>query len=169
MHVPFYEKVGLGLLVTAWLVWGGDKLGDMLVHADEGNIEALMIETNEDAGTQVAAVEEVVDFPTLLASADAGKGERVFKKCASCHSFEAGGGNKVGPALWGVMGRQKAAVADFQYSDALSSLGTNWTPEAMNAFLENPKEYAPGNKMTYRGLSKPEDRAALIVYLQTGS
>lgn len=169
MHIPFYEKLGLGLLVTAWLVWGGDKLGDMLVHADEGNIEALMIVTDEDTETEVAVVEEEIDFGVLLASADAGAGERVFKKCASCHSFEPGGGNKVGPALWGVIGRDKASLGDFAYSDALASLPGAWTAENMSEFLESPKAYAPGNKMTYRGLSKAEDRAALIVYLQTAN
>ena len=169
MHVPFYEKLGLGLLVTAWLVWGGDKIGDMLVHADEGDIEALLIVAEEDTGTEMAEAVVEVDFGVLLASADAGAGGRVFKKCGSCHSFEPGGGNKVGPALWGIVGRDKASAAGYSYSDALSSLDGAWTPESLSAFLESPKEYAPGNKMTYRGLSKPEDRAALIAFLQTAN
>jgi len=169
MHVPFYEKLGLGLLVTAWLVYGGDKLGDMLVHADEGNVEALMIVAAEDTGSEAAEPEVQVDFGALLASADAGAGEKVFKKCASCHSFEPGGGAKVGPPLWGVVGRGIASADGFAYSDALSGLGGTWTPEELGHFLESPKDYAPGNKMTFRGLSKPEQRAAVIVYLESAN
>jgi len=167
MHISFKEQFGLGLLITAWLVYGGHKVGDMLVHADEGNVEALMIETGEETHTADAgAAEEEVDIMTLIASADPASGEKVFKKCASCHSAEAGGGNKVGPNLHGVVGRAIAGAADFAYSDALSGLGGNWTPDRLAEFLESPKDYAPGNKMTFRGLSKAEQRAAVIAYLQ---
>lgn len=169
MHISFKEQLGLGLLITAWLIYGGHNIGNMLVHADEGDVEALLLATEEDGGgaTEVAAVE--IDVPTLLANGDPGKGERVFKKCASCHAFEAGAGAKVGPNLWGIVGRDVASAGGFSYSDALSSHGGAWTPEELYAFLESPKDYAPGNKMTFRGLSKPEQRADLISYLQTAN
>ncbi|MEQ8665169.1 MAG: cytochrome c family protein [Rhodospirillales bacterium] len=169
MHISFMEKLGLGLLITAWLIYGGHNVGNMLVHADEGDVEALLLATEEDDGgaTQVAEVE--VDMATLLASADPAAGEKVFKKCASCHAFEAGAGNKVGPNLWGIVGREVAAAGGFEYSEALSSVGGTWTPERLAEFLESPKDFAPGNKMTFRGLSKAEQRAEVVVYLQTAN
>ncbi len=168
MHISFKEQLGLGLLITAWLLWGGHKIGDMLVHADEGNVEALKIATDEDVDVaSTVAVEEEVDIMTLIASADAGAGEKVFKKCVSCHSIEAGAAHKVGPNLNGVVGRAVASASGFSYSDALASVDGDWTPERLASFLESPKNFAPGNKMTFRGLSKPEQRAAVIVYLQS--
>ena len=169
MHISLKEQLGLGLLITAWLLYGGHKVGDMLVHADEGNVEALLLATDEDTGgaTEVAAVE--IDVPALLASGDAGKGEKIFKKCASCHSFEAGAAAKVGPNLWGVVGRAIGGDAGFSYSEAMGGHGGNWSPEALYEFLESPKDYVPGNKMTFRGLSKPEQRADLISYLASGN
>jgi len=167
MHFSILEKLGLGVLVAMWVVWGAGQIGGLLVHAEEGNIEALRIATPEiDAAetTEVAAVEE--DIMVMLASADSGDGAKVYKKCAACHTLESGGANRVGPNLWGVVGRVKAAAPGYSYSEALSGLGSDWTFENLNDFLKNPKEYAPGNKMSFRGLSKASDRAALIAYLR---
>lgn len=169
MHISFKEQFGLGLLITAWLLYGGHNIGDMLVYADEGDIDALRIAVAEEESgtTEVAEVE--VDMMTLIASADPAAGAKVFNKCASCHAFEPGGGNKVGPNLWGVVGRDIASAGGFEYSEALSGIDGAWTPEQLAAFLESPRDYAPGNKMTFRGLSKPDQRAAVIAYLQTGN
>lgn len=88
----------------------------------------------------------------------------MFKKCAACHKV-AEGQNGVGPSLWGVVGRAKASVAGFKYSDALSGLGGTWDYAALNAYLENPKTYAPGNKMAFAGLRTVKERAQVIRYL----
>lgn len=101
----------------------------------------------------------------FLQSADAGAGEQVFKKCAACHTINQGGANGLGPNLYGTMGAPLAHVAGFAYSDALKSKGGTWTWEAMSDWLKSPKAFAPGTKMTFAGLSKPEDRANLMVYM----
>jgi cytochrome c len=118
------------------------------------------VETAE-GGAGAAAV----PLPTLLASADAAKGEAVFKKCAACHNVAPGGPNAIGPALHGVLGKGVAGHAGFAYSDGLKAKGGNWTFEAMNEWLTNPKKFAPGTKMTFAGLGNPEERANLIVYM----
>lgn len=126
----------------------------------------------EPEGGAVAAREEEVatPLPVLLASASAEDGAKVAKKCASCHNFGEGEGNKTGPHLFGIIGHPIAAVADFSYSDALHTLADEhgtWTYEGLNAFVTKPKAYAPGTKMGFSGLRSEKDRANLLAYLQT--
>lgn len=109
-----------------------------------------------------------VPIATLLASADVEKGKATFAKCTSCHTINAGGANGIGPNLHGVVGEEIGKGAGgFAFSDALKSKGGAWTFDAMNDWLKSPKAFAPGTKMTFAGLSKPEDRANLIAYLNT--
>ncbi len=117
-----------------------------------------------DAGEQEAAPEMTLN--DLLAAADPEKGRKLFSKCKACHKLEEGA-NATGPTLYGVVGRPIASVAGFGYSDALTSLEGDWTPEALDAWLADPKGYAPGNKMTFKGLPKETDRANMIAYLAT--
>lgn len=108
----------------------------------------------------------VVPLATLLAAADPAKGEAVFAKCQSCHTANAGGANGIGPNLHGVMGKPVGShVAGFAYSGALKDHGGTWDFETMDAWLKSPKAFAPGTKMSFAGLGKPEDRAAMLVYL----
>ena len=95
----------------------------------------------------------------------------VAKKCIGCHSVSKGGDNKIGPALWGVIGRKVGSISDYKYSKAMSGFDKNWDFEAMNNFLIKPKDYVKGNKMAFAGISKEKDRASLILYLneQNGS
>ena len=110
---------------------------------------------------------EVAPITDLLASADLAEGEAVAKDaCAGCHHFE-DGKNSFGPHLWNVVGRSRASVSDFTYSKALSALGGDWTFDALNEFLARPAEIVPGTSMNYRGLTDPEKRANLIVFLRT--
>lgn len=108
-----------------------------------------------------------VPIATLLATADVAKGEAIFKKCVACHTIAAGGANGIGPNLNGVLGKPLASHAGFAYSDALKSKGGTWTFEAMSEWLANPKKYAPGNKMTFAGLGNPEERAAILLYINS--
>ena len=105
----------------------------------------------------------------LLASANASEGKKVFKKCASCHSISKGGKNKIGPALWGVIGRQVGTVTDYKYSKSLIAYGKKWSFEEMNGFLIKPKEWIPGTKMAFAGLKNEKDRASLILYMNSQS
>ena len=111
------------------------------------------------------AVAEPVD--DLMASADVAHGEKVAKVCAACHTFDNGGANKVGPNLGGTVGKAKATHAGFAYSDAMKAKGGTWTVAELNEFLWNPKKSVPGTKMSFAGIKKPEDRAAVIKFLQS--
>ncbi|MCJ8156276.1 cytochrome c family protein [Sphingomonas sp. LaA6.9] len=114
-----------------------------------------------------AAGAAAVDIATLLPTADAAKGAEVFKKCTACHTINQGGANGIGPNLWGALGKPHGHVAGFAYSDALKGVAGNWDFAGMDKWLASPRKYAPGTKMTFAGLSKPEDRANLIVYLNS--
>lgn len=110
--------------------------------------------------------EPVVDFASLFATADAIRGAKIFKKCSSCHSINKGEGAKVGPNLYGVIGRNKGSTEGFNYSEALKGKGGLWSKEEVNQFITKPKEYIKGTKMAFAGLKKPQDRADVILYLQ---
>lgn len=104
---------------------------------------------------------------TLLATADVAAGEKVFAKCAACHTANSGGANGIGPNLFGVVGKAHGHLAGFAYSEALKSVPGSWTFEALDKWLKSPREYAPGTKMTFAGLGNPADRANLIAWLNT--
>ncbi len=106
-------------------------------------------------------------LPTLLAKADATKGAQFAKVCQTCHNFEKGAGPKIGPPLCGVVGRPIASIPGFAYSDSLKGVGGNWTYEALNVMVSNPKKEASGTKMTFPGEKDPQRRADILAYLQT--
>lgn len=152
--VLFGGIVALGLSSVSSRVFSADK-----PHAPhEPGYEIVAAEEGEaDAGPSLA---------TLLAAADAAKGEKIFAKCTACHTIDAGGANGIGPNLHGVLGQPVGKhVAGFAYSGALSGHGGTWDFANMDAWLASPKAFAPGTKMSFAGLSKPEDRANLIAYL----
>jgi cytochrome c len=121
------------------------------------------------AGAPAAAAAADEPLPQRLASADAGRGENSAKKCAACHTFGKGEPNRVGPNLYGVIGRAKASVPGFNYSAALKAKGGNWTPEDLDAFVHNPKGFVPGTNMSFAGIARGSERADLITYLNTKS
>lgn len=117
-----------------------------------------------------AAASDEPPLALLLASADASRGEAAFKKCAACHSIEKGGPNGVGPNLYGVVGARHAHISGFAYSAALQALADKpWDWEALDAWIKNPKAAIPGNKMAFAGVSRPQERADLLVYLNSKS
>ena len=133
-------------------------------HGDGEHAQGYKIEVAE-AGGEVEVVEEV-DFSVYMASASVEDGEGLWRNCRSCHALEAGE-NGTGPTLYGVVGRDVGAVAGYTYSGALVAVADVWDADALNGFLADPKGYAPGTKMGYKGLKKPEDRADLIMYLDS--
>lgn len=157
------------LLVLMLVGWASDSLytvggkehgGE---HAEGELKQAYSVDTGEEAAPAEGAG-ETVDVAALLAAGDAAAGEAVFKKCGSCHKLD--GANGVGPHLNGVVGRNHGSVPDFAYSEAMAAKSAEpWSPEAIFAFLENPKKALPGTKMAFAGLPKPEDRANVIAFL----
>jgi len=105
----------------------------------------------------------------LLASADVKKGESSAKKCLACHTFGKGEPNRVGPNLYGVIGRPKGTEGGFDYSPAMKSKGGNWSIDDLSAFLANPRQFVPGTKMSFAGLPRGNERADVIAYLNTKS
>lgn len=161
-----------GALCGAFLIfllgkWAAESLyhTGTVSHGDEV-AQAYTIDTGASGGSSDAAAADTgPDFATLYASADAAKGEKVFSKCKACHKID--GTNATGPHLDGVVGRAVASVAGFGYSDGMKAHGGDWTPEALEAFLANPKGVVAGTKMSFAGLPKVEDRANIIAYLAT--
>jgi len=158
------------LLVFLLAGWASDTLYSVGAagHGDahgEGPTQAYTIDTGA-AEAPAEGEAETIDVAALMAVADAAAGEAVFKKCGSCHKLD--GTDGVGPHLNGVVGRNHGAAAGYAYSEAMAALSAEpWSPEALFAFLENPKKAMPGTKMAFNGLPKPEDRANLIAYLAT--
>ncbi|WP_306151859.1 cytochrome c family protein [Roseovarius sp. MMSF_3281] len=123
----------------------------------------------EEAATEEAAADDSAGgFADVVAAADPADGEKVWRQCRACHKLE-DGANGVGPHMAGIVGREIGSVEGFRYSNALQELDGTWTADELNAWLEDPKAYAPGNKMSFRGLRKEEDRAALIAYMQSAA
>lgn len=124
--------------------------------------------TEHPAGGGGAAAPVAEDpIEKLLASSDVGKGQNSAKQCMACHTFEKGGPNRVGPNLWGVVGRPKASEAGFDYSAAMKAKGGKWTIDDLNQFLTKPGTFVPGTKMTFAGLTRGAQRADVIAYLNS--
>lgn len=164
------NKIIGAILGTLLFVMGVGFLAEA-IYAPTGHGEAgYALPEPEEGAVAEAPEEEAVPLGVLLAEADAEAGAGVARKCASCHNFNQGEPNKTGPALYGVVGASIAHRDDFDYSDALlahKEAGETWTYEHLNAFLESPKGFAPGTKMTFAGLRSEQDRADLLAYLQT--
>ena len=134
-------------------------------HAGKHERPEVMGYVIEGVESSEGAADTGPSIETLLQTADIAAGEKVFGKCAACHTINQGGANGIGPNLWATMGKPHGHVAGFAYSDALKSIPGNWDWTNMNAWLTSPRKYADGTKMTFAGLGKAEDRANLMVYL----
>lgn len=153
--------IGLALLIAIVAVIAADVLYRPKVSAKRG----FQIEIAAD-GKVVKKEEKIVSLAEMMKTADAARGEKIFKKCASCHNAAKGEGSKVGPNLFGVVGRARAAFGGFAYSDAMKAKGGRWDAESINQFITKPKDFIPGTKMAFPGLKKPQDRADVILYLE---
>lgn len=155
------------LLILLLLSWAGTGLFHIggSGHGGHGEemAQAYSIDTGAGGATEAAAEETGPAFAEVYASADPAAGEKVFGKCKSCHKLD--GANATGPHLDGVVGRAVGSVDGFGYSDPMKAHGGEWTPEALDEWLANPKTYMPGNKMSFAGLPKIGDRANVIAYL----
>ncbi len=161
----FLNKIAGSILATFLLVFGLNELAHVIYHPHELDEPAYKIEVPEsaDSGGVEAAV---FDLGAALRDASAAVGERSAAKCQSCHTFDQGGAAGTGPNLYGVVGRPSASVAGFGYSAAMRDWGGVWTYEALDGFLKNPSGYINGTAMTFVGLRKDDERAAMIAYLR---
>lgn len=159
-----------GNTIAGWVLFGGiAALGLSIVTGmyfapERPETMGYVVEgVEEEGGSSAVEAEKPIAF--FLQTASAERGEAQFKKCAACHTITPGGANGIGPNLYGTMGKAHGHIAGFAYSDALKSIPGNWDWDSMSAWLKSPRTYAPGTKMSFAGISKPQDRADLLVYL----
>ena len=165
------NKIIAAILMVALLVIGIGKISDTIFHVEKPKTPgyAVEIEKLADNSMTTEVTEVKVDIAALMALGDISSGEKIFKKCAACHSIVKGGKNNIGPALYNVVGRKIGGVSDYKYSKALSAYGKEWSFEELNGFLIKPAKWIRGTKMAYAGLRKEKDRASVIKYLNQSS
>src|SRR6056297_3148738 len=152
------------LLVFLLGNWAGETIYSVGGGHGGDHQQGYVIDTGADGAAEEPAEDTGPSFVEVFASAEADKGARVFNKCKACHMLEEGA-NGVGPYLHGVVGREVAAAEGYGYSGSLKPVADVWTPQELDAFLENPAGYAPGTSMGFSGLGDAEDRANVIAYL----
>ncbi len=167
------NKIIAAVLMVALLVIGIGKLSDIIFYVEKPETPGYSVEV-EAATTTVSASSsstevEKIDIAALMAMGDIATGEKVFKKCAACHSIVKGGKNNIGPALYNVVGRKTGVVEDYKYSKALAAYKKEWTFEELNGYLIKPAKWIKGTKMAFAGLRKESDRASVIKYLNENS
>ena len=167
------NKIIAAILMVALLIIGIGKVTDVIFHVEKPETPGYAVEVNQATATNTETgsvkTEEKIDIAALMAMGDLATGEKVFKKCAACHSIVKGGKNNIGPALYNVVGRKIGVVNDYKYSKALSEYGKEWTFEELNGYLIKPAKWIKGTKMAFAGLRKEKDRASVILYLNQNS
>ena len=168
------NKIIVSIILTLVLILGINKITDTLYYVERPEKSAYQV----DGTTEVSSISstesntgtvEPGNIMAVFASTSAAEGAKIFKKCAACHSIAQGGGNKIGPALWGVLGRKAGSVSDYKYSKAMAAHEKAWTFDEMNGFLIKPKDWIKGTKMSFAGLKKENERAAVILYMNENS
>lgn len=139
---------------------------DLLYHQKKVIKRGYEVEISAE-GKAVKKEEKQVDLAAMMASADSSRGEKIFKKCASCHNADKGAAAKVGPNLFGIVGKARGTSSGFVYSNALKAKGGAWDRASIDQFIAKPKDFIPGTKMAFPGLKKPQDRADIILFLES--
>ena len=163
------NKIIVSIVFAIVLVIGINVITDTIYYVEKPKKSAYQIDSvntvaNTTAETSSADV-NTGNIMALFASTNAAEGAKVFKKCAACHSISQGGGNKIGPALWGVLGRKAGSISDYKYSKAMVAYAKPWSFEEMDGFLIKPKDWIKGTKMSFAGIKNSKDRAAVILYM----
>jgi len=163
-------KIIVSIVIALILILGINKITNVIYYVEKPEKSAYQLDSisevasasNIEVGSSDADSENIM---ALFASTSSEEGAKIFKKCAACHSISQGGANKIGPALWGVLGRKAGSVPDYKYSKAMAAHGKIWTFEEMNGFLIKPKDWIKGTKMSFAGLKNAKERAAVILYM----
>ncbi len=157
----------LGSVLVVMLV---SFVGEIIFHKDAPEVAGYSVDIPEVVADAGEEAEEMVSVLDLLATADVASGEAAVRACSSCHAFEEGGADGIGPHMWGVVNRPKGSVDGFNYSDAMAAVGDAgevWGFEELNGFLENPRGYLSGTSMGFAGVRDIEDRANILAYLNS--
>jgi cytochrome c len=163
------NKIAGAVLFSLLLVLGVKNAADIIYATHEANPKSFVVEgvVAEGATAEAAPAEPDVPLPVLLAKADPAVGEKQSKKCAACHNLQEGAGAKIGPDLYGVVGRKVASAPGFAYSDAMKKKGGTWTFDELFHFINDPRGYVSGTAMSFAGIKNPQQRADLLVFLNT--
>jgi len=166
------NKIIAAILLVALLIIGIGKVSNIIFHVDRPETPGYAVDIEQAttiSSSAETAVEEKIDITALMAMGDVESGMKIFKKCSACHSINKGGKNKIGPALYNVVGRKVGEVTDYKYSKALAAYDKEWNFEELNGFLIKPAKWVKGTKMAYAGLRKEKDSASVIKYLNQNS
>jgi len=160
------NKIAAAVLLAGVIAMVSGLIAEGLYHEDESDKRGYKVEGVAENTEASAPVEEKpVDITPYLEKADLAQGQQLIGRCQTCHTFGKGQGNGVGPNQYGLVGRKVATQEGFNYSDAMKAKGGSWTFQALSDFLTNPQKAVPGTRMAFAGLKKPEERAALIMYI----
>jgi len=168
------NKIIVSVILAIILVFGINKIADVIFYVEKPEKSAYQVDSVTTVASTTTTETNSVgsdsgNIMALFASTNADDGAKVFKKCAACHSIAEGGANKIGPALWGVIGRKAGSAPNYKYSKAMAAYSKNWSFEEMNGFLIKPKDWIKGTKMSFAGLKNAKDRASVILYMNKNS
>ena len=164
------NKIVAAIIFTVLVVFGIGKITDLIFYVEKPSEAAYKVEApTVKTASSKSSGSESVDIKTFLALGTIEHGQRVFKKCSACHVVAKGGKNKIGPVLYGVLGKKSASITDYKYSKALIAHGKIWSFAEMNSYLIKPNAHIKGTKMAFAGLKKEKDRASVILYMNSQS
>ena len=167
------NKIIVSVILVILLILGINKITDIIFYVGKPEKSIYQVEgvttktTTKTASTN--SDDELENIITLLTTVNASDGEKIFKKCAACHSITKGGGSKIGPALWGILGRQVGSASDYKYSKVMATYGKTWSFKEMDGFIKKPKDWIKGTKMSFAGLKDAKERSALILYMNNNT
>ena len=170
-----FNKILAAIILALIVVGIISKIGNVIVNSNKIelketaykiDIPKLDVSTAVSSTTSATEIESIL---ALLATASLENGEKIYKKCGACHNYEKGSKAKIGPNLWGILGRQAGSISDFKYSKAMIAHGKPWSFEEMDRFLLKPKDWIKGTKMSFVGLKKEKERAAVILYMNNNT
>lgn len=166
-----WNKIAGAVLGTVLFVMVVRIAGEAIFDAEPPAKEAYHVEgveTASAAGTTAAPVEEALpDWAAVIPKADTAAGQAVAVRCQQCHDYTKGGPNKIGPNLWGIIGRARGTHPGFSYSSAMAKRGGEWSYDDLFHYIHSPAKFIPGNKMAFAGVPKPQDRINLIAFMRT--
>lgn len=160
------NKIAASILLAGLIAMLAGFITDVLYKPHVTTTRGYKVEVVKNDVANNKKADEVIDITALMNDAQIDKGMVVAKKCTACHSFEKGKPHKVGPNLWNILGQKVASKEGYVYSNAMKDIDVTWSYEELFAFLQNPKKYVPGTKMSFIGIKKPKDIANLMEFLR---